>query len=123
MTSNNLSKRISDLSERLEELKAKCVSNPEYPHDILEGALESLQASIEELSSANKELINTQSALKESEENFRALSEASPSAILVYRGNRHLYVNPAAVSIFGYSKEELLTMDFLASSILTTKTW
>ena len=52
-------------------------------------------------------------ALLESEGMFKGLSEVSPAAIVVYRGHRHLYVNPAAVSIFGYSKEELLSMDIL----------
>lgn len=48
-------------------------------------------------------------ALKESEEKFRVLTEASPAAVLVYRGGKHLDVNRAAEEIFGYSKEELLT--------------
>ena len=45
---------------------------------------------------------------------FKGLSEVSPAIIVVYRGHRHLYVNPAAISIYGYSKEELLSMDILA---------
>jgi len=53
-------------------------------------------------------------ALMESEGMFKGLSEVSPAIIVVYRGHRHLYVNPAAISIYGYSKEELLSMDILA---------
>jgi PAS domain S-box-containing protein len=49
-------------------------------------------------------------ALRESEAKFKAIFNASPVAVLVSRGNKHLYANPAAVSIFGYSEEELLMM-------------
>lgn len=50
--------------------------------------------------------------LRENEEKFRALANASPVAVLVGRGRRLLYVNPAAVSILGYSEAELLMMSF-----------
>ncbi len=53
-----------------------------------------------------------EAAIRKSEEKFRALSNASPVAVLVYRGNRPLYVNPAAESIFGYTKDEMLMMDY-----------
>jgi PAS domain S-box-containing protein len=53
-------------------------------------------------------------ALRESEERFRTLAEASPAAVTVYRGGGHVYVNEAAEEILGYSKEELLSMDYLA---------
>lgn len=52
-------------------------------------------------------------ALLESEEKFKILSDSLPVALIVYRDDRFLYVNPAAVSIFGYTKEELLNMDFM----------
>ena len=47
-------------------------------------------------------------ALRESEENFRALAESSTAAIFVYQGGRHVSANQAAENITGYSKEELL---------------
>lgn len=50
--------------------------------------------------------------LRKSEEKFKAISIASPVAVLVSRGNRHLYVNSAAVSILGYTEKELLSMSF-----------
>ncbi len=56
---------------------------------------------------------NAEEALQESEEKFRVLSDASPVAVIVYRNNRYLYVNPAAISIIGYTREELLNMDFI----------
>jgi len=50
--------------------------------------------------------------LRESEAKFRGLSTATPAAVIVYSGERTLYANPAAVSFFGYSEEELLAMNF-----------
>ncbi|WP_431061633.1 PAS domain-containing sensor histidine kinase [Methanobacterium sp.] len=53
-----------------------------------------------------------QESLKESEEKFRVIADESPVSITVYRGNRHLYVNPAAESLLGYTKKELLKMSY-----------
>jgi PAS domain S-box-containing protein len=52
-----------------------------------------------------------EAALRESEEKFKALSEAAAALIIIYRGNRHLYVNQAAESILGYTREEMLAME------------
>lgn len=41
---------------------------------------------------------------------FRALAEATPTAIVVYR-DRLLYVNPACEELTGYTAEELMEMD------------
>ena len=43
---------------------------------------------------------------------FRALAETTPAAIFVQRGDRLLYVNPAAEAMTGYSREELLALEF-----------
>ncbi len=51
-------------------------------------------------------------ALEESDEKFRTLSETASYAILIYRKDRLCYVNHAAEVISGYSKEELLKMNF-----------
>jgi PAS domain S-box-containing protein len=53
-------------------------------------------------------------ALRQSESLFRTLTETITMAIYIYRGNRYLYVNTAAERITGYSRDELLAMDFLA---------
>lgn len=51
-------------------------------------------------------------ALRESEEKFRVLAETSPTAIFLYQGENLVYVNPAAIKITGFSKQECLTMKF-----------
>lgn len=60
----------------------------------------------------NTELKVTQEALRESVEKFRALTESSPAMVFFHQGGKHLYVNPAAEVITGYSSDELLGMDF-----------
>lgn len=47
-------------------------------------------------------------ALKESEEKFRKLDETIPAAVVMYHGNRFIYVNRATSEITGHSPEELL---------------
>jgi PAS domain S-box-containing protein len=53
-------------------------------------------------------------ALRESEEKFRALTEASPVGVFVYCEDELHYVNPAALRMFGYSAEELAAMDIVS---------
>ena len=49
-----------------------------------------------------------ESALRRSEESFRALIEGSPEAILVHRGGPLLYVNPFAVRFLGVPASRLV---------------
>ena len=75
MTADNLSQTVSKLSERLEELQAKCVSNPADAPEILSDALESLQASLKVISSADEDLMQQNEELLEAtEENGRLLA-------------------------------------------------
>ena len=53
-----------------------------------------------------------QAALQESEERFRILTESSPTGILLYQNNKWVYVNSYAMEITGYTKQELLDMNF-----------
>ena len=51
--------------------------------------------------------------LRESEIKFRTLAESMAAAIFIYRGGALLYVNRQAETISGYTRAELLAMDFL----------
>ncbi len=56
--------------------------------------------------------VEAEKALRESEEKFRVLAETAPAAIVVYQGEKFVYVNPAAVRLFGYGESELRRMNF-----------
>ena len=51
---------------------------------------------------------NAEEALKESEERYRRLVELSPDAIVVHREGKFIYVNPAAVNLWGASSADEL---------------
>ena len=57
---------------------------------------------------------NAEDALKESEERYRRLVELSPDAIVVHREGKFIYVNPAAVKLWGATGPE----DLIGQSIL-----
>ena len=50
--------------------------------------------------------------LRENERKFRTLAEATPAAILISEGSHFRHVNAAAEQITGYSRSDLLSMDF-----------
>jgi PAS domain S-box-containing protein len=52
--------------------------------------------------------------LRQSEEKFRAVAESTPAQIVIFQGDRFVYVNSYSETITGYSQEELLNMDFWA---------
>ena len=52
-------------------------------------------------------------ALRESELRFRALSETVPTPIFICQEGRIRYANPSAEAVSGYTKDELLAMDFV----------
>ena len=51
-------------------------------------------------------------ALKQSEAKFRMLAEAMPAATFIEQGSNCIFVNRAAEQITGYSRQELMAMDF-----------
>ncbi|MCH8902081.1 MAG: PAS domain S-box protein, partial [Chloroflexi bacterium] len=51
-------------------------------------------------------------ALQESETQFRTLAETMTAVVVIVRDKRILYVNQATEAVTGYSREELLRMDF-----------
>jgi PAS domain S-box-containing protein len=58
------------------------------------------------------ERVQAEQALKESELKFRILAETTPAIITIHQGSRFVYVNPALEVITGYSRQELLAMNF-----------
>ena len=66
---------------------------------------------LEERDSRNEQRCQERS-LEISESKFRALAEAIPAAVFIEQGTRSCYVNHAAECITGYSREELLAMNF-----------
>jgi len=51
-------------------------------------------------------------SLRESEKKFRVLSETSPTAVLLYQGEKIVYANQATERLFGYDTDALLRMNF-----------
>ncbi len=51
-------------------------------------------------------------ALRESELKFRTLAESITAGAFIFHGTKIRYVNSAAIRISGYTREELLAMDF-----------
>jgi diguanylate cyclase (GGDEF)-like protein/PAS domain S-box-containing protein len=51
-------------------------------------------------------------ALRESEAKFRAMAETVAASTFIYQGTKIRYVNSTAESFTGYSRDELLAMDF-----------
>ena len=75
--------------------------------------LERANAELEERVSARTvELERANAALRESETKFRTLAETMAAAVVIVRDKHILYVNPATEAVTGYSREELLRMDF-----------
>lgn len=54
----------------------------------------------------------TKLALEESERKFRALADSTSAAIRIFRGDKDLYANRAALELTGYTLEELTTLNW-----------
>ncbi len=116
MAINNLSQRVSELSQRLEELRIKCVSDPANAPEVLSDALGSIQSSLEELSAVdeelmkqNDELMRAQSNLQESDKQLQSVLAGMTDAYYFYdREWRVVDINPRAVEYFGRPREELI---------------
>jgi PAS domain S-box-containing protein len=54
----------------------------------------------------------TEAMFREGEAGFRMLAETVPAIIVVHRNGRLLYVNPLTETVTGYTRDELLTMNF-----------
>jgi PAS domain S-box-containing protein len=58
------------------------------------------------------ERTRAQEALETSEEMFRKLSDGSSAGIIIYQGSKFVYVNEAVADMTGYTRGELIEMDF-----------
>lgn len=72
------------------------------------GGIEQILGIMHDISARKK----AEQALRESEAKFRALTEATAAAIMIFQGEELLYTNPAASSISGYTADELVGRDF-----------
>ncbi len=59
-----------------------------------------------------RERRQAEAALRESEAKFRTLAETAPVGILIHQGGRCRYVNAVFETATGYTREELLAMNF-----------
>jgi two-component system sensor histidine kinase/response regulator len=67
----------------------------------------------EELAKEIAERKKAEETLAVSEQRFRTMAETMPTMVAIFQGTGHVYVNPAAVVMMGYSREELLHRSFL----------
>jgi len=74
---------------------------------------EGKSAAVLEISRDITDQKRVEQALRESESSYRAVVENSAEGIVVVQGETLQFVNPALVSMFGYSEEELLTRPFV----------
>jgi len=51
--------------------------------------------------------------IRTSEQRFRTMAETMPTTVAIYQGTGHAYVNAAAATMLGYTREELLHLSFL----------
>jgi PAS domain S-box-containing protein len=58
-------------------------------------------------------MVRGMNRLRESEEKFSILAQHANAAFGIIQGTKFIYVNPYLVGLSGYSREELLTMDFI----------
>lgn len=58
------------------------------------------------------ERLQAEEALRESEERFRVLADTTSAVLYVYQGDKFVNVNRTAEKVTGYTKEELLKLNF-----------
>ena len=92
----------------------ECIKNGMADY-VLKDRLERLPVAISralEEKAARDEHRRAESAMRQSEAQFRTLVETIPAATFIEQESRCCYVNRAAQDITGYSRAELLTMNF-----------
>ncbi|MCF7911427.1 MAG: PAS domain S-box protein [Candidatus Cloacimonetes bacterium] len=76
------------------------------------GEIAKLKKKVTELEAVKESFEHQISALSESEEMFRVLSENSLLAMMIYQNDIWVYANTAASQISGFSNQELMGMPF-----------
>lgn len=102
---------IEDVSEK-KQAQLDLQRYREHLVEIVDERTEELHKAIEDLTRENAERRKVEEALRTSEEKFRAVTETSPAAIILYQGEKFIYVNPSAERLTGYTWNELLEMRF-----------
>jgi two-component system sensor histidine kinase UhpB len=74
-----------------------------------QSSLRAVRAELKRLKQSRDQL---RKELRASEARFRAIAEGTVAAIFIIQGRRFRYVNPPMVSMSGFSKRELLSMNF-----------
>lgn len=54
----------------------------------------------------------TEEILRQSEEKFRAVADSTPAQIVIFQGDKFVYVNSFSETITGYTRDELFKMNF-----------
>ena len=73
-----------------------------------DGTFAGSEGSIRDISERKR----AEEALRQSESQFRTLAETMSAAVFILQGEKMRYVNPGAEELSGYTREELLTMNF-----------
>jgi len=94
LSENNKNRELKDTNEKLVRVNEK------------------LLATIKKSERVNAELLTANAELQKTNSKYKSLVDSSPSAMMICRGNRMVYTNPAGIEITGYSEKELLTMNF-----------
>ena len=82
---------------------------------VAEGAHQSFRREVERRASEaemRRQLEISRDAYRQGELKFRTLAESMEVALVIAQGTSFCYVNPAAIAMTGYSREELLGMPF-----------
>ena len=116
MSIDNISKKITNLSQRIEKLQLECASDPVNASEVLYDTLKELQFSLKEFAATdselrqqNEELTKTKEALNESEQRFRDAIDHFPNVFAIYDANRKvMYVNTKGLQILGLSEENVI---------------
>lgn len=109
---DDVSPAVRALLDAIDETYARLDRERSALSGRLEEAARELTERYESLQRDMADRRRVESALRESEHQFRALAEHMAAATFIYRGEQFCYVNAAMSALTGYSREELVGMRF-----------